>query len=191
MFQQVKDLIKVYLSCFNKGNYGNIKKFQSLIATITNLSKNEITRKRKLKYITKPEMNFYANFSDEGHSLALVNFLLYLSRKGCMLVESPKDVAYDLNKVRQCQGEKLETFFHIEHMLWDKNSVIQILADPISISEYAPLNDSMSSNKYSPQNNSINDMSRSTAADSYYMDSSEVSMSSLPNMSRNDSYTMN
>lgn len=118
-YQQVKDLIKVFLSCFNKGNYANIRKFQSLIATATNLSKNEITRKKKLKYITKQELTFYTNFNEEDHSMAIVNFLIYLNKKGCLIVDSPKDISYDMESVKKCQSEKLELFFEMKHMVLD------------------------------------------------------------------------
>ena len=60
------------------------------------LSKNDITSKRKAgKFITQAEKAFYMTYTEEQHHNAVINFLIYIARKGCVSIDTSKDVTYN------------------------------------------------------------------------------------------------
>lgn len=99
MFNQIKDIIKVYIACFDKGNYINVKRFSSLLSTCTNLSKNEVSKKKRLKYTTPREIKFLNSLKDDHHNLAIINFIIYMIKRNCIVIESPKDISYNTQSI--------------------------------------------------------------------------------------------
>lgn len=66
-----------------------------------NLSKNEVTRKRKYKYTTNTENEFLSKkMLSEAHDLAIVNFMVFLFRRKCISADTPKDLIYDVEVIK-------------------------------------------------------------------------------------------
>jgi hypothetical protein len=72
--------------------------------TLLNMSKNDICKRRqKAKYLTKAEIEFYNNFSEEAHNNCVMNFIIYMVKKGCIIIESSKDISYNVDCIIKCK----------------------------------------------------------------------------------------
>jgi hypothetical protein len=121
-----------------------------LFATAFNLSKNDITSKRKAgKFITQAEKAFYMNYTEEQHNNSVINFLIYIVRKGCVYIDNPKDVSYNRDLIIKCQTENIDNYLKLDHIETDPKKITDYMLDPMAIMELKKTAPSSISNRSS------------------------------------------
>lgn len=112
LYQYTVEFIVLILKSFEKSKLHEVRKVKKLLNSFHNLSKNEITRRLKIKNISSSDQDFLLDFQKNDvagsqqkdpeatyQNVVIANTIYYLVLNKCMKFDSSLDSSYDLKQI--------------------------------------------------------------------------------------------